>query len=288
MASPPHEILIELFRREPLLVPHLLRTAAGVEVPPFTKMEPVDTALRDLLPTELRADLLLLFSDGAPVFAVILEVQLRVAAEKARRWPTYVAAAHDRYGCPTALVVVTNDDAVAAWARGPFSMGPGSMVAPVVLDGSKVPRLSELPEAERTAAMALLSVGVHVRSVADLPLVRMAMDADMPGVDAFGGLREYLKLVVAVLHKSLRPALEEQMGIDVSDIVPWTDKYEARGEARGRVEAMRAVFRRMAAERGFALSAAHEARLMTCGDPERLSGWTVRLLKAASVDEAID
>jgi hypothetical protein len=304
MPSPPHEILIEAFRREPTLAAELLRNVFRIEVPPFTRTDAVDTTLRDLLPVEHKADLLLLYGNDAPVFAVVVEVQLQADGEKPYRWPTYVAAVHDRHRCPTVLAVLAMDPAVASWARGPFPMGPGSMVTPVVLDASNVPRHDTLPPSERNAANVLLSVGVHVKSLADRSLFATALDPDLPGVDEFGGPSEYQKLLIAVLPKLLRAAVEEQMGVDVSDIVPWTDMLEARGvekgrvegrvegriegRVEGRVEAARALFRRIAGERGLQLAAIHEARLAGCNDPDRLSDWAVRLLRAGSLDESMD
>jgi hypothetical protein len=166
------------------------------------------------------------------------------------------------------------------------------MVTPVVLDASNVPRHDTIPREERNAANVLLSVGVHVKSLADKALLATALEPDLAGVDEFGGPREYQKLLIGVLPKLMRAAVEEQMGIDVSDIVPWTDILEARGvekgRVEGRVEAARALFRRIAGERGMPLAVIHEARLAGCNDPDRLSDWAVRLLRAGSLEEAMD
>jgi len=60
---------------------------------------------------------------------------------------------------------------------------------------------------------------------------------------------------------------------------------EARGEARGELKARREVLRAVLAARGFALTAAQEARLEACDDAAVLDGWIVRATTARSVGE---
>ena len=108
----------------------------------------------------------------------------------------------------------------------------------------------------------------------------------------------------SALPRLLRAAMEARMKLDLSEVKPIAERIEAmyveygrregrqegrqEGELRGRLEAARAMFRRLATERGFSLSTAQEARLCACSDPERITAWAVRLLKASSLDEALD
>lgn len=97
----------------------------------------------------------------------------------------------------------------------------------------------------------------------------------------FGTPRDHHQLVVAVLPEALRRALEGQMGVDVSGITPWYEKYEARGEQL----AARKLFERIALGCGFALSDADRQRLASCTDAATVETWVERLSTAASVAE---
>jgi hypothetical protein len=298
-----HELLVGLFRDDPRLLIEPLR-ACGLELPAHDRTKAVDASLGELLPTERRADLLLLYEAEAPVFAVVLEVQLRVDAEKEWRWASYLAAVQDRHRCPCALVVVTPDAAVARWPQGPFQFGTERLFRPVVVDASRVPRLDELPRAQVDASRALLSVGMHVRDEADLRLVDLAMARTMPGVDVYGGVRQYWQYILAAVDRRLQAAVEEKMKVDLSEARPFIDRIErmlmehGRAEGRqegrqegrreGQLEAARAMFRQLASARGLPLGRVHEARLGACDDVERITLWSMRLLRAASADEAMD
>ena len=48
----------------------------------------------------------------------VVEVQRRIDAAKARRWPLAMALMGDRYGVDGELVVITASSRVASWARG--------------------------------------------------------------------------------------------------------------------------------------------------------------------------
>ncbi|MFM2152239.1 MAG: hypothetical protein RL199_674 [Pseudomonadota bacterium] len=300
MASPPHDIFAELFRIKPRLAPDLLKHLR-VPLPSYDTVEPIDQTDREPVSTERRSDLVLLFkAGGATVFTVVLEVQLAKDDDKHWRWPGYVTSARDRHRCPAALVVVTPDEAVARWAGARIDLGPGSWVQPVVLDPRAVPRLDALPPAERTAGAAMLSVGLHVRSFADSPIVKAALDKGLPSVDDFGGERTYNQWLQALLLPELRRALEQEveMGVDVSDIVPLSELIEKRGRRLGREEgreegrekglaAQRRTFLLVADARGIAVSSGERAMLERCTDSDTLARWTASLVGASSVSEAL-
>jgi hypothetical protein len=200
--------------------------------------------------------------------------------------------------------VVTPDEAVARWAGTRIEIGPGSSMQPIVLDPRAVPRLDTLPATERTAGTAMLSVGLHVRSFADGPIVRAAYADGLPGVNDFGGERAYTQWLEALLVPEFRRALEREveMGIDVSDIVPLSELIEGRGRMKGREEgreegleegreeglaAARRTFLVVAAARGLPVSAGERAMLERCTDSDTLTRWTAALIGASSVTEAL-
>ena len=128
-----HETLMELFRNWPSLVPELLASALGVDVPVHqqVRLEPSDCT--DVAPTEYRADAVVVLRDAdRPVLAVVVEVQLGRDRVKRRSWPVYVATLHARWDCPVALLVVGVDAAVAAWCARPIEFGLGWRGVPLV------------------------------------------------------------------------------------------------------------------------------------------------------------
>src|SRR4051794_21123967 len=107
MPSALHEVIIELFRDHPALAPELLREQLNVELPAFTDISVADAKLAELVPTEFRADLVVLLRDGRPVFAVVVEVQLARDEDKERSWPLYLATVRARHQCEACVLVVT-------------------------------------------------------------------------------------------------------------------------------------------------------------------------------------
>jgi hypothetical protein len=121
MPSHLHETLIEMFRDRPLLAAELLRGPLHVAVPDFDEARLSSADLTDVTPTEYRADAVVTLTDeGLTVLAVVVEVQLRIAARKRRTWPAYVANLHARLGCPVALMVVCPAQPVAEWCAAPI------------------------------------------------------------------------------------------------------------------------------------------------------------------------
>lgn len=112
MPSALHEALLELFTHRPSLAAELLGGVLGLDVPAYAqaRLDPAD--LTDVVPTEFRADRVVVCRDGADddgeggraVFAVVVEAQLEPDAEKRWSWPAYVATLRSRLRCPTELL----------------------------------------------------------------------------------------------------------------------------------------------------------------------------------------
>lgn len=140
-----HEALVQLFRDRPELAPELLHDALGVSLPAFSEVRTESSDF--VVPTEYRADLVILLIDGKPVLGIIVEVQLYTAVPKLTSWPVYVAALRARLGCPACVLVVTPSDKVAAWASKPIELGPGGRLTPLVLGPSAIPAVGDLDAA---------------------------------------------------------------------------------------------------------------------------------------------
>src|SRR5262245_10668682 len=78
MPSHLHELLIEMFRDRPALAADLLSGPFGIAVPEFHEAQLSAGELTDVPATEYRADAVVTLNmANAPIFAVVVEVQLR-------------------------------------------------------------------------------------------------------------------------------------------------------------------------------------------------------------------
>jgi hypothetical protein len=87
MPSMLHESVVLLFRNRPELAAELLRDALGVRLPPYVGARIESADLSEAVPTEYRADLVVLLVNGEPVLAIVVEVQLRIDERKRFTWP---------------------------------------------------------------------------------------------------------------------------------------------------------------------------------------------------------
>jgi hypothetical protein len=142
MVSITHEGLLQPFQHRPALAAELLADVLGVKLPGWQQAQLGPSDLTDLVPTEYRADtVVVLYRDdgvppgspgpardprpatATPVQAVVVEVQLGKDAAKRYTWPVYLSTLRARLRCPTALLVVCPQAAVAAWCADPIELG---------------------------------------------------------------------------------------------------------------------------------------------------------------------
>ncbi len=214
------------------------------------------------------------------MLAVVVEAQLRRNRRKRRTWPAYVAALHDRWDCPTALLVICVDPAVAAWCAQPIDFGPGWRGVPLVLGPDLVPILS--PADQRVAApeMAVLSALAHGGG----PDYRAALDALVEALSHTDAARaaSYTAYVIAALPEVARTYLEALMR---------TVSYRYQGEyahslaAQGRVEGKADSVLMVLEARKVEVGAESRGRISGCTDVEQLNHWLRRAVTAASVDD---
>jgi hypothetical protein len=120
MPSQLHETLTELFRHRPPLAAELAE-CVGVKLPAYVQARLDSGELTDLVPTQWRADAVVTLSnvDGAPVLAVVIEVQLRRDRDKHYSWPAYLTNLRARLRCPVLLLVICPESRTAAWCASP-------------------------------------------------------------------------------------------------------------------------------------------------------------------------
>ncbi len=166
----------------------------------------------EVMPRELRADLLVLLLDDKPVLVIIVEVQLAFKRSKLFAWPCYVVGARARYRCPACLLVVTPEAALARRLSQPISLGPGGFVMPMlVLGPSGVPVVTDVPMAKDKPELAVLSAMAHGKT-------DVALDVAMAALSSTAGLDEertklYTDLVLLSVSEAARRELEERMAL---------------------------------------------------------------------------
>jgi len=163
MPSLDHESLIVLFRNQPELAAQLLRDALHLELPAYTEARLASSDLTEVVPTEFRADAVVLLVEGKPVLGVVVEAQLSRDERKRFSWPAYISVLRARHECPVELLVLSPDRAVAAWAAAPIQLDlAGHLVLrPRVLGPDGVPLVTDPEQAKRAPEFAVLSALAH-------------------------------------------------------------------------------------------------------------------------------
>lgn len=277
-----HELLLELFRFRPGLAPELLAGVLGVPVPEFetARLEPGDAV--DLVPTEYRADaVVVLTDDSGPVLAVVVEIQLRRDADKQWSWPVYVATLRARLRCPVELLVVCPDRVVAGWCASPIPFGVGeSAVRPLVLGPDLVPVVDDPDRAGGSVELAVLSALAHAESP-HAPGVLDTLWHLLQTIEPGRGF-DYLDLVYAALPEVARRHLEDLVrtdtGTELNEFAQWlVDQGKAEGEARAVLTILDA--------RGVEVPAQVRRRITGCTDLAQLGIWVRRAATANQIDD---
>ena len=284
MPSVLHESHLFLFRNQPALAADLIRRALGVALPSFTEARVASAELTQVQPPEYRADLVIeLWSDEAPVHAIIVEVQLADDNRKRYAWPAYVANLYARLKCPVSLLVVAADEATARWAGRTLAIDDLNRFTPYVLGPSGVPEVTDEVEARKNPELAVLSAMAHGRDVdaqraAEIALVAQKasdlLDSDRSKI--------YCDLIMSSLCEAARLALNQMDARTYEYQSDFARHYIAEGRAAGRVELIIQLLTR----RFGALDDSVQARLLRASSVE-LETIADRLLTAQSLRETL-
>jgi hypothetical protein len=295
MPSQLHEMLLLLFRNRPALAPELLREALQLELPAYSEVRLESADLTDVVPTEYRADLVVLLVDGKPVLGIIVEVQLAPDARKRFSWPVYVAGLRARLECPCCLLVITASDKTAEWAQEPMALGPGTKLVPLVVGPGGVPVITDPERAKQDPELAVLSVMAHGRGDVETA-VQIALSAATAAAPLDEDTRMlYFDLIEAALSEAARKAFE-MLPQNYEFQGPTYKKAKLEGQREGRLEGQRegrlegqAV---MAASlldvldaRGLSISDEVRHRVQGSTDLEQLRHWIRRAAVITTVDE---
>jgi hypothetical protein len=300
MPSQLHESHLFLFRNQPTLAAELIRSALGGELPSNGEARIVSADLTEVQPQEYTADMVIELWDGAaPVYGIVVEVQLRSKKRKLFAWPAYVANLRARLKCPVALLVVTPYRHVARWASKPVHLGGSNHFTPYVLGPSAVPEVTDVACAMQNPELAVLSAMAHGKDADVERALEIAVAAQKAsvGLDADRS-RIYLDLIIYSLGEAARQALKK---MDVR-----TYKYQsefarqyfaqgraegqaegkAEGEAEGRVRGQAALVSHQLSVRFGPLDSAAQARIQ-CSSTAELQAIGERLLTARTLQEAL-
>jgi hypothetical protein len=289
-----HNAIVEMFRENRELAPHLLATLFHVDVPPHASVAVVESSLDQLVPVEFRADLVLELRDAKAmlVLAIVVEVQRNVDPDKKYSWPVYVAVVRAKKRCPTAVLVVALDADVAAWAAEDIDLGLGrGNVEPLVLSPAAVPEITDAAVAEQEAELAVLSAVAHGNGPNGLAVIR-AVRAALVRLDQEHGW-VYFEVIWNVLRGPMRQVLEalimEGQTEGKATFPPFMQRLIEEGELRGRrdgkLESLREVLLRLVARAGLTLTEGDRARIQTCEDVATLDHWVENVLGAKTAAE---
>jgi hypothetical protein len=289
MPSFRHEGLVELFRNRPVMAAEMLREALGVSIPTFTevRIEPAD--LSDIVPRELRADLVVLLVDDKPVLVIVVEAQLQTDPKKRFAWPGYLVGARLRYGCSASVLVVSPDAVVAAWCAETILLGPcGSTVQPLVLGPGAVPVVKDAPLAKERPELAVLSAMAHGRSEEVGLQVALAALTASAGLDPERSAL-YADLVLSALSEAVRRTLEKEMTIRNYEYQSdFARKYFAQGVQQGAAEAKAKAVLEVFDARGLPVPEEVRQRVLATTDLPTLDHWLRRAVLVASASELFE
>jgi hypothetical protein len=315
-----HNAIVEMFRENPELAPHFLALLFHVDVPPHASVAVVESSLDQLIPVEFRADLVIELRDasGVLVLAIILEVQRDEDPDKEYSWPVYVVVVRAKKRCPTIVLVVAPDAAVAKWAAQPIDLGLGlGSLQPLVLGPASVPEVTDPAVAAREKELAVLSAVAHGNGDNGLAVVRAALvalgrlDGEHAGVYfhiIWNGLRE-------PMQRALEALVMERQTEGTTSFPPFVQRIFERGIREGfrdgemkglregkldglregkldglregKLDGRRDALLRLVARAGIALTEDDRARIQGCTDGATLDRWVENVLGAKTAADVL-
>lgn len=284
-----HEVLLDLFRDRPTLAPELLERVFALDVPAFTRVDLAEANITELVPTEYRADLVVLLQEDRPILAIVVEAQLKPDDKKRYSWPVYATALRARHKCLVEVLVVTPSARTARWAQETVDLGHGQMWAPLVLGPEAVPYVSP-DEARAAPELGVLSALAHARGDRGLELFLAVVPALSERDDEAASV--YYDLLLSALPEAARRELEAMaLSGKYEYQSDFAKKHFAQGEVKGRTEGRTegqaegraAMLFRALEHRGLVVDAAQRARIEHA-TAETLERWLFRVMDGADLD----
>lgn len=284
MPSQKHEILVSLFQSRPELAPTLLREVLGVRLPRYTEVRLESGALTEVVPTEYRADVVVLLVQGKPVLGIVVEVQLTRKARKRFTWPSYIAGVSARLECECCLLVYAVSREVAAWAAKPIHLGPNGDFVPLVVGPSGIPVVTQPERARREPELAVMSAMAHGEGNAETA-VEIALCAHA----ALGSLAEdtralYWDLIEKALSAAARKALA-MLPANYQFSGPTYKNGKRAGKREGRLLGEAEAVVTVLEARGIPVTDEQRERILSCTSLRTVKGWVRKAVSVQSAEE---
>ncbi len=233
--------------------------------------------------------------------AVVIEAQTSDDKRDARfRWPYYAAFLYTKYQRPVVFAVVTNDIAIARWARRPIEIGPPQWpwmrASPVVFGPDTEPLITDIATAERDIDAAIFSALVHSRSEkidAILEVLHVALSSVEPKTIA--GLVDFIEsgLGDTAARTKWRQLMKTSAFTYVSEVraeareeARQEARQEAREEAREQLLAREAkVVEQVLDKRGITMTPDDRERIVSCRAMGVIEAWLDHMITVDSVAE---
>ncbi len=291
-----HNGIVEMFRENPSLAPHLIEKLFHIKLPSHASAKVVESSLDQMIPVEFRADLVLELLDeqGKPVLLIVLEMQRDVDHDKEYSWPVYVAVIRARKRCQAIVLVVAPDEKVAAWAAEKIDLGLGlGTLQPLVLGTAVVPQITDPAEAEKETELSILSAVAHGNGPSGLAVVTAAFTA-LARLDQEHAA-VYFQIIWNVLREPMQRALQElvmerqtqgkvQFPPFMQQIV---DRSKLEGFRDGKLDGLREALLRLIARAGLTLTESDRARIQACEDAGTLDRWVENVLGAKTAADVL-
>jgi hypothetical protein len=275
------------------LAAEVLVDALGVDLPPFQEARLDAGDMTALVPTEFRADAVVVLADGRrPVLAIVVEVQLARDQVKRWTWPVYLSTLRARLRCPAVLLVICVDVAIAAWCASPIPLGhPDWVLHPLVLGPRELPIVTDVQAAREAPAFAVLSALTH-HSHPDRLKIFHALLRMLATIDQEQSTL-YSDVMFAALPAALRQYLEDVMATSTyeyqSDFVRrFVFQGRAEGRVQGRAEGRAEAVIDFLDARGIEVPDGARQRIIGCTDPDQLHTWIRRAATVTKIDELFD
>ncbi|MEU8802140.1 hypothetical protein [Spirillospora sp. NPDC048819] len=287
-----HELPLEMVRNRPQLVPTILRTVFGLDLPDDGLATLTSESYAELNPAELRCDATVLLDDPEkPTHGVVVESQLRFKPDKLFSWPAYLALLRHRRKCDVTLLVFCRDQAGARACGAPIDMGhPRWVLEPLTVHPGMLPPITDPDQARRLPELAILSTPAHAEgphAEAVLTSVSAALEEVREQGRDTGAL--YHDFLTTQLSEAARKFLEDTVAIKnyewQSDFAK-THRAEGRaeGEVRGEAKSLLLFLR----ARGIDVPDDIRERITGCTDTDQLERWVQRAAVIDSADQLLD
>ncbi|AUX36429.1 hypothetical protein SOCE836_086360 [Sorangium cellulosum] len=280
MPSIAHEALVELFKNRPTLAAEMLQSALGQRIPTFQEARVESSDLTEIVPSDRRADLVVVLvgAQQRPAMGIVVEVQLGVDPDKPYVWPVYMAQTRAQHRCPTRLLVVTTDPAMARWCSRPIHTGhPGWTLRPLVLGPEGVPVVTDAQQAKAAPEVVVLSAMAHGHSGVG-EAIGVAFLAAAAGLDE-ERRAVYGDLVLSSMNEAARRTLEAMMKSGYVFQSEFARSYVAKGKIEAKAQDVLAILE----ARGMDIPAEVRERVLASTDLAELDRW---IRRAAVVGDA--